>query len=209
SLVQHPSPRLSSITRAPCRKVVAAAAPKRCPGCGGRAGAIVASDANDKLNSDCLCLDHRDTTLCFRVGAAARGGADARANSARVLADAAAFGKGEFPKIARRLCRAPCSPAEAILERRELGPWSPGPLTGLLAGLPQAIGHSFLKIPDHPCFAAGDRNCQRLARSRSELDNIGAVILWSVDYDPVLAGGGHRSRSLSRPRSNRRCLSNA
>jgi hypothetical protein len=41
-----------------------------------------------RLNSDCPCMDHRDTTLCFRAGAAAR------ADSARVLADAAAFGAG-------------------------------------------------------------------------------------------------------------------
>jgi hypothetical protein len=29
----------------------------------------------------------------------------------------------------------------------------------------QPVGHSLLKIPDHPCFAAGDRDCQRLACS--------------------------------------------
>jgi len=82
---------------------------KKMPRLGRAAGAIVPSDANDNLNSDCLCLDHRDDiALCFRVGAAARGAADARADSARVLAagaaaradcarvlaDAAAFGAG-------------------------------------------------------------------------------------------------------------------
>src|SRR5262245_66113487 len=35
----------------------------------------------------------------------------------------------------------------------------------------QSVGHSLLKISDHPCFAAGDRDCQRLARSCSELSS--------------------------------------
>src|SRR5262245_35689173 len=62
----------------------------------------------------------------------------------------------------------------------------------------QSVGHSLLKIPDHP-----------FPRGSSELDNVRAVIFRPVDHDPVLAGGGHCSRSLSRSRSNRRRLSNA
>src|SRR5262249_3353761 len=51
----------------------------------------------------------------------------------------------------------------------------------------QSVGHSLLKMPDHPCFAAGDRDCQRLACGRSELNDVVAVILRPVDHDPVLA----------------------
>src|SRR5262245_38595200 len=37
------------------------------------------------------------------------------------------------------------------------------------------------------CLSPGDRDRECLTRSRSELDNIGAVILWPVDHDTVLA----------------------
>src|SRR5262245_3126615 len=41
---------------------------------------------------------------------------------------------------------------------------------------------------------------KRRALGGSELDDICAVSLRAKDHDPVLAGGGHRSRSLSRSR---------
>jgi len=39
----------------------------------------------------------------------------------------------------------------------------------------QPVGHAFLEMPDHRALGARNRNRQRLARGRSELDNIGAV----------------------------------
>src|SRR5262249_649959 len=51
----------------------------------------------------------------------------------------------------------------------------------------QPIGHSFLKMPDHGCLGSWDRDRQRLACGRSELNDVGAVILRPVDHDPVLA----------------------
>src|SRR5215467_7786883 len=41
----------------------------------------------------------------------------------------------------------------------------------------QAVGHALLKVPDHRRLACRDRDCQRLARSRSELDDIGPIAL--------------------------------
>jgi hypothetical protein len=55
------------------------------------------------------------------------------------------------------------------------------------SGTNNTVGHSLLKISDHLCFAAGDRDCQRLARSRSELDNVGPVVFRAVDHHTVLA----------------------
>src|SRR5262245_47626124 len=46
-------------------------------------------------------------------------------------------------------------------------------------------------MPDHPRLCSRDRDRQRLACSRSELDNIGAVILRAVNHDAVLAGHRH------------------
>ena len=47
-------------------------------------------------------------------------------------------------------------------------------------------------------------------RSRSELDNIGAVVLRAVDHDAVLAACGHRRPGFfCRSRMSSRCLSKA
>src|SRR5215831_7041023 len=73
----------------------------------------------------------------------------------------------------------------------------------------QPVGHTFLEVLEHAGLSSRYADRQRLACGRSELDDICAVSLRAKDHDPVLAGGGHRSRSLSRSRSNRRCLSNA
>src|SRR5262245_42249485 len=51
----------------------------------------------------------------------------------------------------------------------------------------QAVGHALLKVPDHRHLACRDRDRQRLARSRSELDDIGAIALRAEDHDPVVA----------------------
>src|SRR5215813_13283012 len=51
----------------------------------------------------------------------------------------------------------------------------------------QAVRHSLLKVPDHCRLACRDRDCQRLAPSRSELDDIGPVALRAKDHDPVVA----------------------
>src|SRR5262249_55860563 len=51
----------------------------------------------------------------------------------------------------------------------------------------QAVGHALLKVPDHRRLACRDRDCQRLARSRSELDDIGPIALRAEDHDPVVA----------------------
>src|SRR5262249_16304733 len=58
----------------------------------------------------------------------------------------------------------------------------------------QAVGHAVLKVPDHRRLACRDRDCQRLARRRSELDEIGPVALRAQDHDPVFAG--HYSRPV-------------
>src|SRR5262249_9848131 len=58
----------------------------------------------------------------------------------------------------------------------------------------QAVGHALLKVPDHRRLACRDRDCQRLARRRSELDDIGPVALRAEDHDPVVAG--HYSRPV-------------
>src|SRR5262245_16115147 len=51
----------------------------------------------------------------------------------------------------------------------------------------QAVGHALLKVPDHRRLACRDRDCQRLAPSRSELDDIGPIALRAEDHDPVVA----------------------
>src|SRR5262249_27994597 len=51
----------------------------------------------------------------------------------------------------------------------------------------QAIGHALLKVPDHRRLACRDRDCQRLAPSRSELDDIGPIAPRAEDHDPVVA----------------------
>src|SRR5262249_3471654 len=51
----------------------------------------------------------------------------------------------------------------------------------------QAVGHALLKGPDHRRLACRDRDCQRLARRRSELDDIGPIALRAEDHDPVVA----------------------
>src|SRR5262249_51886891 len=51
----------------------------------------------------------------------------------------------------------------------------------------QAIGHALLKVPDHRRLACRDRDCQRLAPSRFELDDIGPIALRAEDHDPVVA----------------------
>src|SRR5712671_216191 len=51
----------------------------------------------------------------------------------------------------------------------------------------QAVRHALLKVPDHRRLACRDRDCQRLARSRPELDDIGPVALRAKDHDPVVA----------------------
>src|SRR5262249_37776356 len=44
----------------------------------------------------------------------------------------------------------------------------------------QAVGHALLKVPDHRRLACRDRDCQRLAPSRSELDDIGPIALRAI-----------------------------
>src|SRR6516164_5432562 len=51
----------------------------------------------------------------------------------------------------------------------------------------KAVRHSLLKVPDHRRLPCRDRDCQRLAPSRSELDDIGPVALRAKDHDPVVA----------------------
>src|SRR5215469_16321409 len=51
----------------------------------------------------------------------------------------------------------------------------------------QAVRHSLLKVPGHRRLACRDRDCQRLAPSRSELDDIGPIALRAEDHDPVVA----------------------
>ena len=54
----------------------------------------------------------------------------------------------------------------------------------------RSIIHSLgplLKVPDHRRLACRDRDCQRLAPSRSELDDIGPIALRAEDHDPVVA----------------------
>src|SRR6516164_2523231 len=51
----------------------------------------------------------------------------------------------------------------------------------------KAVRHSLLKVPDHRRLPCRDRDCQRLARSRSELDDIGPIALRAKDHDPVVA----------------------
>src|SRR5215510_2848046 len=80
-------------------------------------------------------------------------------------------------------------------------------LTERPAGTP--VGHALLEVPDHAGLVSWDRDRERLTCGRSELDNVGPVVFRAEDHNAVLAGGGHHSRSLSRSRSNRRCLSNA
>src|SRR5262249_61283380 len=58
----------------------------------------------------------------------------------------------------------------------------------------QAVGNADLKVPDPRRLACRDRDCQRLARRRSELDDIGPVALRAEDHDPVVAG--HYSRPV-------------
>src|SRR5262249_26017577 len=51
----------------------------------------------------------------------------------------------------------------------------------------QAVGHALLKVPDHRRLACRDRDCQRLASSRYELDDVGPIALRAEDHDPVVA----------------------
>src|SRR5215472_7221737 len=44
-----------------------------------------------------------------------------------------------------------------------------------------------VQVPDHRRLACRDRECQRLALSRSELDDIGSIALRAEDHDPVVA----------------------
>jgi hypothetical protein len=55
----------------------------------------------------------------------------------------------------------------------------------------EPIGDTLLEVPDHRCLASWDRNRQRLAREGSELDNVCAIILRTIDHDPVLAVHRH------------------
>src|SRR6516165_403444 len=51
----------------------------------------------------------------------------------------------------------------------------------------QAVGHALLKVPDHRRLACRDRDCQRPAPSRSELDHTGPIARRAEDHDPVVA----------------------
>src|SRR5262249_56518229 len=63
----------------------------------------------------------------------------------------------------------------------------------------QPVRHTLLKVSDHCRLGFGDRDCQRLACGRPELNDIGAVSLWAEDHDPVMTtrvSHTHRQRSL-------------
>src|SRR5262249_10663663 len=51
----------------------------------------------------------------------------------------------------------------------------------------QPIRHALLEMPDHCRLTPRDRDRERLACGRSELNDVVAVILRPVDHDPVLA----------------------
>src|SRR5262249_17506570 len=60
----------------------------------------------------------------------------------------------------------------------------------------QTVGHSLLKMSDHRSLRPRDRDRQRVARGRLELDNIGPVVLWAENHDPVFAVRCYRHFSL-------------
>src|SRR5262249_21374756 len=76
----------------------------------------------------------------------------------------------------------------------------------------QPIRHALLEMPDHGRLGSWDRDCQRLACGRSELNDVGAVILRPVDHDPVLAARrrhAHLRRSFDQSSSASRFTAGA
>src|SRR5262245_50219990 len=56
----------------------------------------------------------------------------------------------------------------------------------------QAVGHALLKVPDHRRLAWRDRDYQRLARSRSELDDICPIAPSAEDRAVIVASHTRR-----------------
>src|ERR1700741_3349482 len=68
----------------------------------------------------------------------------------------------------------------------------------------QTVGHPLLKVLEHGRLAARDRNRQRLARGRPELNNVSAISLRAEDHDSIFASLRHRHFFLPQSSSTSR-----
>jgi hypothetical protein len=53
------------------------------------------------------------------------------------------------------------------------------------------------EVPDHLRLTSRVRDRERLARSGPKFNHVGTISLRAEDHGPVVAGHGHRSRSLA------------
>src|SRR5262249_51401286 len=80
-----------------------------------------------------------------------------------------------------------CGPTLALA----FGWWQRNVAPARLRGVLEILSHKAREMPDHGRLRSWDRYGQRLARGRSELDDVRAIILRPVDHDPVLARHRH------------------